>query len=211
MRLIAVSSSLLVAACASSPIDNSQPVDRACSVSECFYQREVRDFEVIGDTTLILYTGGQRCAFRVELDGTFCDMTFAPEVYFRTPDGRAESDRVCTYDRQIGVDGGVFTDSFDQPAAVGGTRSQCRILSVASITDDELLELYVERGVTPPPPPIGPGQIEVGDRSNRKRAPRPSRMQCRRHPRSHRTSVRRSNDRAADIGRRVISRRASCS
>jgi hypothetical protein len=162
MRLIAISSSLLVAACASSPTDNSQPVDRACSVSECFFQRDVRDFEVIGDTTLILYVGGQRCAFKVELDGTFCDMTFAPEVYFRAPDGRAESDRVCSYDRQVGVDGGVFTEGADQPNAFG-TRSQCRILSVASITDDELIELYVERGVVAPPPPIGPGEIEVGE------------------------------------------------
>jgi hypothetical protein len=162
MRLTAISSSLLVAACASSPTDNSQPVDRACSVSECFFQRDVRDFEVLGDTTLILYVGGQRCAFKVELDGTFCDMTFAPEVYFRAPDGRAESDRVCSYDRQVGVDGGVFTESADQPNAFG-TRSQCRILSVASITDDELIELYVERGVVAPPPPIGPGEIEVGE------------------------------------------------
>jgi hypothetical protein len=165
MRLIAISSSLLVAACAGSPTDNSQPVERACSVSECFFQRDVRDFEVIGDTTLILYVGGQRCAFKVELDGTFCDMTFAPDIYFRTPDGRAESDRVCTYDRQVGVDGGVFTDSFDQPNAFG-TRSNCRILSVASITDDELIELYVERGVVAPPPPIGPGEIEVGEQSD---------------------------------------------
>jgi Family of unknown function (DUF6491) len=165
MRLIAISSSLLVAACAGSPTDNSQPVERACSVSECFFQRDVRDLEVIGDTTLILYVGGQRCAFKVELDGTFCDMTFAPDIYFRTPDGRAESDRVCTYDRQVGVDGGVFTDSFDQPNAFG-TRSNCRILSVASITDDELIELYVERGVVAPPPPIGPGEIEVGEQSD---------------------------------------------
>jgi hypothetical protein len=163
MRLIAVSSSLLVTACASSPTDNSQPVDRACSVSECFYQREVRDFEVIGDTTLILYVGGQRCAFRVELDGTFCDMTFAPEVYFRTPVGRTESARVCSYDRQIGVDGGVFTETAPQPDPISSRQSQCRILSVASITDDELIELYVERGVVAPPPPIGPGQIEVGE------------------------------------------------
>jgi hypothetical protein len=170
MRLIGISSSLLVAGCAGSPTDNSQPVERACSVSECFFQREVRDFEVIGDTTLVLYVGGQRCAFKVELDGTFCDMTFAPDIYFRTPDGRAESDRVCSYDRQIGVDGGVFTDSFDQPNAFG-TRSNCRILSVASITDDELIELYVERGVVAPPPPIGPGEIEVGEQSEENAEP----------------------------------------
>jgi hypothetical protein len=165
MRLTAVSSSLLVAACASNPTDNTQPVERACSVSECFLEREVRDFEVIGDTTLILYVGGQRCAFQVELDGTFCDMTFAPEVYFRAADGRVPDERICSYDRQIGVDGGPFTESLNTEPLdrFGAPRSQCRILSVASITDDELVELYVERGVVTPPPPIGPGQIQAGD------------------------------------------------
>jgi hypothetical protein len=173
MRLTAVSSSLLVAACASNPADNTQPVDRACSVSECFLEREVRDFEVIDDTTLIVYVGGQRCAFRIELDGTFCDMTFAPEVYFRSPAGRVTDERICTYDRQIGVDGGPFTESMDNtqpPDRFGAPRSQCRILSVASITDDELIEIYVERGVTAPPPPIGPGQIEVGDNADETQA-----------------------------------------
>jgi hypothetical protein len=178
MRLIAVSPALLVAACASNPTDNTQPVDRACSVADCFSQREVRDFEVIGDTTLIMYVGGQRCAFQVELDGALCDMTFAPDVFFRSPEGRPEVDRVCSYDRQIGVDGGPFTETFDSERdgrllregidrepieRFGRVNSQCRILSVASITDDELVELYVKRGVVPPPPPIGPGEIRVGD------------------------------------------------
>ena len=167
MRLVAVSSALLVAGCAGSPTDTSQPVDRACNVSDCFLQREVRDFEVVGDTTLIVYVGGQRCAFRVELDGTFCDMTFAPDVFFRAPLGRPESERICTYDRQIGVDGGVFTENFPeaQPDRFGAARSQCRIMSVESITDDELVELYVERGVVAPPPPIGPGEISVDEAS----------------------------------------------
>lgn len=173
MRLLAVSSVLLVAGCAGTPTDTSQPVDRACSVSDCFFQRDVRDFEVIGDTTLIVYVGGQRCPFRVELDGTFCDMTFAPELFFRTPQGRVESDRICNYDRQIGVDGGPFTENFPdaQPDRFRGVTSQCRIMSVASISDDELVELYVERGVVPPPPPIGPGEIST---ENATEAPPPA-------------------------------------
>jgi Family of unknown function (DUF6491) len=173
MRPTAISFSLLVAACASSPTDDNQPVDRACSVSDCFYQREVRDFEVIGDTTLIVYVGGQRCAYRVELDGTFCDMSFAPEIFFRPPPGRPEDSRICSYDRQVGVDGGPFTDDFSDSQPLdrfGQPRSQCRILSVASINDDELLELYVDRGVVAPPPPIGAGQIKVGEQSDREPA-----------------------------------------
>jgi hypothetical protein len=163
MRLLAVSSVLLVAGCAGASTDSGQPVDRACSVSDCFLQRDVRDFEVVGDTTLIVYVGAQRCAFRVELDGTFCDMTFAPDVFFRTPEGRVESERICSFDRQIGVDGGPFTESFPdaQPNVFRSPRSQCRIMNVASITDDELVELYVERGLIAPPPPIGQGEINV--------------------------------------------------
>ena len=164
MKLVAVSSALLVAGCAGSQTDPTQPVDRACSVAECFLQREVRDFEVLDDTTVVVYVGGQRCPFRVELDGTFCDLSFAPELFFRAPEGRPESERICSYDRQIGVDGGVFTETFDgAPDRFGGTRSQCRIMNIASITDDELVELYVERGVVPPPPPIGPGEIAVDE------------------------------------------------
>lgn len=163
MRLVAIGPALLVAGCAGTSTDNSQPIDRACSVSDCFLQREVRDFEVIDDRTLVVYVGGQRCAFRVELDGTFCDLTFAPEIFFRAPAGRPESERICSYDRQIGVDGGPFTENFPevQPDRFGVARSQCRILNVASITDDELVELYVEHGVVAPPPPIGPGEISV--------------------------------------------------
>jgi hypothetical protein len=172
MRLAAVAPGLsLLAACAGSPTDNTQPVDRACSVSDCFYERDVRDFEVIDDTTLIVYVGGQRCPFHIELDGVFCDMTMAPEVYFRSPSRSIDeertfgSSRICSNDRQIGVDGGPFTESIERqrPDAFGGVRSQCRVLSIASLTDDELVELYVARGVTAPPPPVGPGEIEVSD------------------------------------------------
>jgi hypothetical protein len=184
MKRIAIGSSLLVGACSSTPVDETQPVDRACDVAECFFEREVRDFEVLDERTLVVYVGGQRCAFRIELDGTFCDMTFAPEVYFRFPERRAQEQRICSYDQGVSVDGGAFTDSgiddnqfprSRQPSSAidpfgerldprfDNRRSQCQVRSIESITDDQLLELYVERGVAPPPPPIGPGKIEVGE------------------------------------------------
>ncbi|HEX6999060.1 MAG TPA: hypothetical protein VF322_13035 [Gammaproteobacteria bacterium] len=160
---------MLLAACAGTPApeDTGQALDRACSVSECFYERDVRDFEVINDTTLIVYVGGQRCPFRVELEGTFCDMSMAPELFFRPASRGVDleanygSNRICAYDR-VDVDGGPFTETFDQPTdAFGVRRSQCRVRDVVSLTDDELVELYVARGVVAPPPPIGPGRIEV--------------------------------------------------
>ncbi len=163
-------------------VDTTQPVERACSVKDCFTEREVRDFEVIDQTTLIVYVGSQRCAFQVELRGTFCDLTFAPDIYFHSPSDFERNDdrdifagspssrlgdlRVCSNDIGISVDGGVFTESpqsSQPPDRFGNRRSECQISSVASVTDDELVQLYVDHGVAPPPPPMGSGQIEVGE------------------------------------------------
>jgi hypothetical protein len=35
------------------------------------------------------------------------------------------------------------------------------------VTDDELLQLYVDHGVAPPPPPMGSGKIEVGEQDEK--------------------------------------------
>jgi hypothetical protein len=181
MRLIMVGGALVAAGCASTPTANNEPVERACGVSDCFLEREVRDFEVLDDDTIVVYVGSQRCAFQIELRGTFCDLTFAPELFFRSTREDLNQDReafgaplagdrtnlrVCSNDLSIGVDGGPFTESQTVGSAqpvdrFGNPRSQCQLQSVASITDDELVELYVEHGVTAPPPPIGPGRIEV--------------------------------------------------
>lgn len=178
--------------------DDTAATRRACTVEECFQERDVRDFEVIDETHLIVYTGSQRCAFHVELRGSFCDLTFAPELYFikanEVPDGRiprgdepasdrAQVDpfdvletqrrerrdlRVCSNDLSIMVHGGRFTESTSLPQTrdrFGQPRinTDCRVSSVTSITDDQLVEFYVGRGVVPPLPPMGTGQIEVGE------------------------------------------------
>lgn len=173
-----------VAGCAGTPTDASQPLDRACTVTDCFMERDVRDFEILDQTTLIVYVGSQRCPFKVDLRGTFCDLTFAPDINFSSPRdfnarddddflggtiGRPSSDlRICSGDLQVGVSGGVFTENSTvrQPTdRFGNERSQCQINSVEAVTDDELVELYVSHGVTAPPPPMGNGQIEVGEQA----------------------------------------------
>jgi hypothetical protein len=178
--------------------DDTAATQRACSVADCFHERDVRDFEVIDQNHVIVYTGSQRCAFHVELRGSFCDLTFAPELYFtranEVPDGRmprggeppsdrAQVDpfdilatsererrdlRVCSNDLGIMVHGGRFTESTSPPLTrdrFGQPQisTDCRVSSVASITDDQLVEFYVGRGVVPPLPPMGTGQIEVGE------------------------------------------------
>ena len=177
--------------------DDTAATRRACGVADCFHERDVRDFEVIDETHLIVYTGSQRCAFHVELRGAFCDLTFAPELYFtrasEIPDGgipgadepasgrnvdlfdtleierRERRDlRVCSNDLGIMVHGGRFTESTSLPQTrdrFGEPRvnTDCRVSSVTSITDDQLVEFYVGRGVVPPLPPMGTGEIEVGE------------------------------------------------
>jgi hypothetical protein len=184
MRPIVIGAATLLAiGCAGSPTaDNSSPLDRACATDDCFYEREVRDFEVVNQTTLVVFVGNQRCPFQIELRGTFCDMSFAPDIYFDNPNEiRRDSDtdpfigspssrlhdfRICSNDITVGVSGGVFTESptnTQPPDRYGQERSDCHISSVTALTDDELVELYVSRGVVAPLPPMGTGEIEVGD------------------------------------------------
>jgi hypothetical protein len=202
---------VLAVSCANAGQKDNQAVDRACTVSKCFNKRDIRDFEVINRTTLIVFIGSQRCPFKVELRGTSCDMTFAPTLTFHKGEitrqddlasqvlndagfstaGQVSDDKICTYDISVGVDGGVFTESRSQAPlgpdglpmrrlpGTGGTdsegrpidrfgnvRSQCQISSVDSLTDDSLMELYVTRGVLPPPPPIGEGEIKVAPQTD---------------------------------------------
>src|SRR5262245_30831471 len=176
--------------------DDTGATKRACNVEECFFARDIRDFEVIDQTHLIVYTGSQRCAFHIELRGTMCDMTFAPELYFtRNGDvpesgitggaepipGEGPADpfdpletarhydrhlRICDNDMAISVHGGRFTESPGtnvQTDRFGNPRPDCQVLTVTSITDDQLVEFYVSRKVVPPLPPMGKGEIEVGE------------------------------------------------
>jgi hypothetical protein len=200
MRLTTIAAALVVAGCAGTQTaDTTQAAKRACGGLSCFYEREVRDFEVVNHTTLIVYVGAQRCPYQVELTGTFCDMEFAGELYFNSPSepgqntspntandavsaatkGQPPLDprlpqshlsdlRICANDISIGVSGGSFTNDpgNNQVKTVrGAQRSDCQISSVASLTDDKLMELYVRKGVVPPPPPMGSGQIQVGAQS----------------------------------------------
>jgi hypothetical protein len=223
MRLSTVGSVLLVICWIVEPMPPAGAAERACSVKECFFAGDIRKFDVIDRSTLIVYVGSQRCAFRVELRGTFCDMTFAPELVFSDPDelpqgernrrlptndpsgtqnitfatpedpnlpsprrGRA-SLRVCDNNLRLQVSGGAFTDdNFTNPndavSDVGAgrrdprflnPRAACELASVKSLTDDQVMEIYVDHGLVAPPPPMGPGEIEVG-KQGAQQAPPPA-------------------------------------
>jgi hypothetical protein len=206
MKLGAAGSILLLAGCLMRLSGDAQAGERACNVKDCFFARDVRNFDVIDKSTLIVYVGSQRCAFRVELRGTFCDLTYAPELVFTDPKdvpineqnpslrggqgfsfaepddsslpsqrrGRA-SLKVCDNNLGLQVSGGAFTNSTlvnpADPLSDPSVRrdrfgrpqiADCQVSSVASITDDQVVEVYVAHRVTPPLPPMGSGEIQVG-------------------------------------------------
>lgn len=203
MRLGVLCLGLLAAAAADAQRnkdDDTEATKRACSVSDCFLERDVRDFEVIDRTHVIVYVGQQRCPFHIELSGALCDLSFAPELYFRRsgevpmittgrddplggdptmPRAARPGDfdtfaiqqrerrdlRICSNDLGIQVHGGLFTESGAGTTTdrFGNPRTDCRVSNVRSITDDQLVEFYVGRGVVPPLPPMGAGEIEVGE------------------------------------------------
>lgn len=154
MRLAAPLFLLVLAGCAGAPTDTSTPLSRACTPSNCFNERNVRDFEVIDERTLVVYVGSQRCPFMVELDGMFCDLTFTPTLHFRSagiPFSEVNTGRVCSFGRTY-IDAGPFGREEDE---------RCRVRDVVSMTDDELVDLYVNQGAIPPLPPVGSGELEV--------------------------------------------------
>ena len=123
------------------------------------------------------------------------DPSGTQNITFATPEdpnlpsprrGRA-SLRVCDNDLRLQVSGGAFTDdNFTNPndavSDVGAgrrdprflnTRAACELSSVKSLTDDQVMEIYVDHGLVPPPPPMGPGEIEVG-KQGAQQAPPPA-------------------------------------
>ena len=191
--------------------NETDAVTRACSVEDCFREADVREFEIIDRTHVIVYVGSQRCAFHLELRGALCDLSFAPELYFRPanevpqivldrpgnafdPDETAprvgprpgdfdsfqieqrerDDALVCSNDLTMQVHGGAWTENAASSMGTdrfGNPITDCQISSVTSVTDDQLLEFYVGRGVLPPVPPMGPGEIEVGEQEEQGTAP----------------------------------------
>lgn len=218
MKIGAAGSVLFFAYCLAHPTGDAEAGDRACNVKDCFFARDVRNFDVIDKSTVIVYVGSQRCAFKVELRGTFCDLTYAPELVFSDPkdvpinetnprtagtpgnvsfgelaSGNLPNQRrgqaslkVCDNNLGLQVSGGAFSNStltspLDQAdPSVRRDRygrpltADCQVSSVASITDDQVVEIYVAHRVAPPLPPMGSGEIQVGRQSGDDARPAPS-------------------------------------
>lgn len=137
---------LVIAACATTPADPNRAARPACDQSvNCFYERNIRSFQVIDDQTVVVLVGRDQCPFKLELDGFFCDVSLSSVLAFGDPDGR-----ICTWDRSFVV-GGPFAREDEY----------CRVRQVTPLTDDELLEAYATSGLRPPLPATGSGELEV--------------------------------------------------
>lgn len=145
-QVFALTMAVVVSACATRPVDPNRPVSPSCDQSvRCFYESSVRSFRVIDDRTLIVMVGGNQCPYKIELDGFFCDISMSSFIAFDDPDGR-----ICTWDRSY-VAAGPFSREGES----------CRVTQVTPMTDDELLEVYATKGLTPPLPAKGSGELEV--------------------------------------------------
>lgn len=115
---------------------------------------DLRFFEAVYGSTTVAEATGQICATRDALYvytgiadpglGSLDSITGAPGRPGQAPD-------VFGTSRRTGL--GSTIDIFNN-------NNFCRVRTIRSITDDELVELRVEGGM-PPPPPVPPGTIEV--------------------------------------------------
>lgn len=145
-QLFALMTGSIISACATTPADPNRPVSPACDQSvNCFYERNIRSFQVLDDRTVVVLVGRDRCPYKLELDGFFCDIGMSSFIAFDDSDGR-----ICTWDRSF-----VAGDPFSRE------RQDCRVRQVTPMTDDELLEAYATKGLTPPLPARGSGELEV--------------------------------------------------
>jgi hypothetical protein len=145
-RALALSISLVIAGCATTPRDPNRPIEPACDQSEnCFYERNIRSFRVLDRRTVIVLVGSNQCPFKLEVDGFFCDLSASSFLAFNDNDGR-----ICTYDRTY-IAGGPFVRDDEL----------CRVQQITPLTDDELLEEYANSGIVAPLPAKGSGELEV--------------------------------------------------
>jgi hypothetical protein len=155
----------------------------SCLDTKCFYDRQIRDFTVIDATTVLVYIGSDRCPYLIRVNGSYCDMEFIPDIEFYSTierrrdvevrnrrdirqrgfirageDGFATNDRICpnnAFRFALETFGFGRFDEREVPVGVAA----CSVNSVEKVTDDDLIELYAEEGIAPPPPPIGNGAI----------------------------------------------------
>lgn len=185
---------LVIAGCAA-PGQTTSDADppEPCSVTDCFLERDIRDFDIIDRNTVVVYVGQQRCPFVVELQDVTCDATFAPAIaFFQTELGRMDrlttlqSGRVCASTRGLVLYAGIPAPSLLQQQDAFESRLGTRRPDGFPRTDpfdsfpvdassDDVCRVTDIRSINDdqlvellaevkaPPPPVGQGELEVPD------------------------------------------------
>ncbi len=192
MRCAAAVIPLAMAGCASGQLGTDAGTAAPCETTDCFSQRDVRDFEVVDGDTVVVYVGPQRCPFVVELQAVTCELSFTPAIaFFQTAVGSAgrltpvASNRVCTTTRGLVLYTGIMSPFIGQQEIgraspirrPGGLSSPGPFeesypvdpfsRDVCRVTDirsitDDQLVELLAE-VNAPPPPIGDGRLEMPD------------------------------------------------
>jgi len=114
-----------------------------CGESDCFFSRNIRDFRVLDDQTLVVWASSRRCPYVVELARRCGGLRFANTIAFDSRDSY-----ICSY-------GGDAVLSRQ-----GGGPDRCSIVNVRRISEQQLEGLYVEYGLADPAP-VPEAELEV--------------------------------------------------
>lgn len=178
MRSTIVVLALAVTGCATTPDNTEGRTAERCTVEECFRPRDVRRIEVLDEQNIVVYSGSRECPFRIEVRGFACDLDFAFDVNFvqREPGSSITGNRqryqtpqrICRYTPRVEVFTGIYDQGRQTPLGRDDRTpgEECRVVDVDSLTDDELVELYVDRSLAPPPPPVSGGQLETPEQDD---------------------------------------------
>lgn len=107
---------LLVAGCAGAQTEpQTGRTIGSCETTDCFFERDVRGFDVIDRNTVVVYVGAQRCPFLVELRDTTCELRLTPAIeFFQTALGNmdrlttVQSGRICSSTRGLVLYSGII-------------------------------------------------------------------------------------------------------
>ena len=121
-RSVSIALTLPILAGCATTADPDKPVVAACAGVQCFRERDIRDIEFLDDHTLVAFVGPNRCAYRMELDGTYCGYGFGPMIDFvpasgsrRILAGSPREELICLSDRPY------VRDPLTDPGAMLGT------------------------------------------------------------------------------------------
>jgi hypothetical protein len=147
---------LLLAACATTASDPESGSDKKLNqnrkmvrTTDCLFQTSISGFNALDNRYVVLYAGGQRTAYLVEVAGACFDVKNQPMLAAVDGDGNGQ---ICGFGRDS-----IAYREF-------GRLEQCRILSIEKLSD---LRRYEVLGESPPARRVRDDKDEDKDNDDR--------------------------------------------